>query len=102
MVALIIMRRTKPDVPRTYRVPTFVPWLVLLISIFLVVTSFLAKPTLKYLFVLVFILIGCTLYHFYVANKRKSQFASLYSLSLSLFFTRHLFHSYYEFSCSEK
>lgn len=91
MLALIIMRRTKPDARRTYRVPTLVPWLVLLISVFLVVTSFVkafspdstasaesSNPAHKYLFVLAFIALGCTLYHFYVANETKSPFLSLY------------------------
>ncbi|XP_003425021.1 b(0,+)-type amino acid transporter 1 [Nasonia vitripennis] len=75
MVALIIMRRTKPDVKRPYRVPIFIPWLVLFIAIFLTVMPIIDNPSLMYLFVLFFILLGCMIYHFYVYKKRKSRFA---------------------------
>lgn len=75
MVALIIMRRTKPDVKRPYRVPIFIPWLVLVIAIFLTVMPIIDNPSLMYLLVLFFILLGCSIYHFYVYNKRKSRFA---------------------------
>ncbi|XP_014209731.1 b(0,+)-type amino acid transporter 1-like [Copidosoma floridanum] len=74
MLALIVMRYTKPDVQRPYRVPTFVPWLVLLISVYLSLMPIYEDPSLKYMFVLVFVLLGWVVYHFYVHQKKKSDF----------------------------
>ncbi|XP_058793128.1 b(0,+)-type amino acid transporter 1-like [Phymastichus coffea] len=73
-VALVIMRRTKADVHRPYRVPIIVPWIVILISVFLSVMPIIHDPSLKYLFILMFILLGYGFYHFYVYNKVKSKF----------------------------
>ncbi|KAL2749332.1 hypothetical protein V1477_002272 [Vespula maculifrons] len=72
MIALIIMRRTKPDAPRPYAVPILIPWLVLLIAIFLAVIPIVYEPSFKYLFAVGFILCGILVYHVYVYNKQKS------------------------------
>ncbi|XP_076246348.1 b(0,+)-type amino acid transporter 1 [Calliopsis andreniformis] len=75
MVALLIMRRTKPDAPRPYKVPIVVPWLVLCVSIFLAVTPIIHEPSPKYLFALLFILFGLAVYHTYVYKKVRSMLA---------------------------
>ncbi|XP_034195442.1 b(0,+)-type amino acid transporter 1 [Osmia lignaria lignaria] len=75
MLSLIIMRRTKPDAPRPYAVPIVVPWLVLGIAIFLAVIPIIHDPSPKYLFALIFILLGVGIYHVYVYNKARSTFA---------------------------
>ena len=80
MIALIIMRRTKPDVHRPYAVPIVIPWLVLLISLFLVIAPIVKDPSPKYLFAVVFILIGVGIYHIYVYKKRKSAFTGMLEL----------------------
>lgn len=72
MVALIIMRKTKPDAPRPYAVPIVIPWLVLCIAIFLAVVPIVHEPSPKYLFALGFILLGVLVYHVYVYKKRRS------------------------------
>lgn len=72
MASLLILRRTKPDAPRPYTVPIVIPWLVLLISIFLSVLPIVYEPSLKYLFALAFILLGIAIYHIYVYKKIKS------------------------------
>ncbi|XP_011315270.1 b(0,+)-type amino acid transporter 1-like [Fopius arisanus] len=73
MGALLIMRKTKPHADRPYRVPTAVVWLVLLLAIFLSVMPIIAEPSWKYLFALVFILLGVAVYHSYVFKKRTSR-----------------------------
>ncbi|XP_044014885.1 b(0,+)-type amino acid transporter 1-like isoform X2 [Aphidius gifuensis] len=73
MVALLIMRKTKPDAPRPYKVPIFIPWLVLFIAIFLAVTPIIHEPSLKYFFALIFIIIGVGVYHLFVYNQRCSK-----------------------------
>lgn len=78
MLSLIIMRRTKPDASRPYAVPILIPWLVLLVSIFLAVTPIVHEPSPKYLFALLFILGGIGIYHTYVYKKVRSILASEY------------------------
>lgn len=81
-VALVIMRQTKADVHRPYRVPTIVPWLVIIIALFLSVMPIIHDPSPKYLFILAFILAGWMVYHQYVFNKTKSRFMSEYYFQL--------------------
>ncbi|XP_076170927.1 b(0,+)-type amino acid transporter 1 [Ptiloglossa arizonensis] len=76
MVSLLIMRRTKPDAPRPYKVPTVIPWLVLGISILLAVIPIVHEPSPKYLFALLFILFGLAIYHTYVYKKVRSILAA--------------------------
>lgn len=73
MVALIVLRRTKPDAPRPYKVPIVIPILVLCISLFLSITPIVHDPKWQYLFVLLFVLIGMVGYHFYIYERRKSH-----------------------------
>lgn len=75
MVSLIIMRRTKPDAPRPYTVPTVIPWVVLAVSIFLAVLPIIYEPSLKYLFALAFILCGIVVYHVFVYKKIMNSLA---------------------------
>ncbi|XP_020295152.1 b(0,+)-type amino acid transporter 1-like [Pseudomyrmex gracilis] len=76
MVSLIIMRRTKSDAPRPYRVPIVIPWLVLVVSIFLSVLPMIYEPSTKYLFALAFILLGVLVYHVYVYKKVRSTLSA--------------------------
>lgn len=76
MVALLILRRTKPDVHRPYAVPIVIPWIVIVISIFLAVMPIVHDPSPKYLFALMFILSGIVVYHVYVFKKNATQFSS--------------------------
>ncbi|KAG7187648.1 hypothetical protein KM043_016706 [Ampulex compressa] len=76
MVSLIIMRRTKPDAPRPYAVPIVIVWLVLAMSAFLAVVPIVHDPSPKYLFALVFILLGIVVYHIYVYKKIRSTLSA--------------------------
>lgn len=84
MVALLIMRKTKPDAPRPYKVPIFIPWLVLFIAIFLAVTPIVHEPSLKYFFALIFIFIGVGVYHLFVYNQRCTQLSQKFTKLVQL------------------
>ncbi|XP_015586057.1 b(0,+)-type amino acid transporter 1 isoform X2 [Cephus cinctus] len=73
MIALIILRRTKADAHRPYTVPLVIPWLVLLISIFLATVPIITDPSPKYLFAVAFILFGIVIYHFYVHKEAENS-----------------------------
>ncbi|XP_049529939.1 b(0,+)-type amino acid transporter 1 isoform X1 [Anopheles darlingi] len=62
MVALIVMRYTKPNYPRPYKVPLIIPILVMLVSGYLVVAPIIEKPQIEYLYAVMFILAGLVFY----------------------------------------
>lgn len=62
MLALIVMRYTKPNYPRPYKVPIIIPYMVLIISIYLVVGPIIDKPQIEYLYAVLFILAGLVFY----------------------------------------
>lgn len=96
MLALIVMRFTKPTQPRPYKVirphnyftsfnpylpklssfqvPIIVPILVLLISIYLVIGPIIDKPTIEYLYAALFILSGMVFYVPFVHYKLRIPF----------------------------
>ncbi|KAL5276026.1 SLC7A9 family protein [Megaselia abdita] len=62
MVALLVMRYTKPNYPRPYKVPLIIPILVLVISGYLVAAPIVEKPQIEYLYAVLFILAGLIFY----------------------------------------
>ena len=62
VLALLVMRRTRPDIERPYRVPTWIAVLVFLISAYLVVGPIVDAPKLEYVYVLCFLLLGVAVY----------------------------------------
>ncbi|CAH2217546.1 jg2685 [Pararge aegeria aegeria] len=70
MVALLVLRKTQKDTPRPYRVPTVVPYCVLLISMFLTVFSVIDDPSMKYVTAILLILIGVGVYTIFVYHRK--------------------------------
>ncbi|KAF0293205.1 b(0,+)-type amino acid transporter 1 [Amphibalanus amphitrite] len=62
MLALLILRRTQPELPRPYRVHLWIPVVVLLVSMYLVVGPIADAPKLEYVYVLCFLLFGVVVY----------------------------------------
>ncbi|KAF0293207.1 b(0,+)-type amino acid transporter 1 [Amphibalanus amphitrite] len=62
MLALLILRRTQPELPRPYRVHLWIPVVVLLVSVYLVVGPIADAPKLEYVYVLCFLLFGVVVY----------------------------------------
>ncbi len=69
MTALLVMRYTKPDAPRPYKVPIVVPILVLVISVYLVVGPIVDNPKVEYLYATLFIAAGFFVYVPFVHYK---------------------------------
>lgn len=76
MTGLLILRKTQPDTPRPYRVPTVIPIFILLVSIFLSVMPIISAPSIKYLAALGFIAIGMCLYTPFVYYKKRPRVMS--------------------------
>ncbi|XP_018327306.1 b(0,+)-type amino acid transporter 1 [Agrilus planipennis] len=74
MLALIVMRYTKPKYPRPYKVPIIIPIIVLLISIYLVIGPIIDNPTIEYLYAAIFVLSGMIFYVPFVHYKIRIPF----------------------------
>ncbi|OWR51254.1 putative cationic amino acid transporter, partial [Danaus plexippus plexippus] len=70
MVALLVLRKTKRDTPRPYRVPTLVPCFVLLVAIFLSILPIVHDPSVKYLMAIGFMALGVVVYTVFVYYKK--------------------------------
>ncbi|UYV84977.1 SLC7A9 [Cordylochernes scorpioides] len=62
MLALIVMRWTKPDLPRPYKVNIAIPCFVLIVSLYLVIGPIVEEPHIEYLYASLFIASGLVLY----------------------------------------
>ena len=62
MVALLVMRKTRPNHPRPYKCPLMIPILVLVISAYLIVAPIIDKPQIEYLYAAGFIGAGMLVY----------------------------------------
>lgn len=76
MLALIVMRFTKPNYPRPYKVPIIIPIIVLVISAYLVIGPIIDKPQIEYLYTILFILCGLVLYLPFVRWRMHPGFMS--------------------------
>lgn len=62
MLALIVMRYTKPNAPRPYKVPLIIPIVVLAISVYLIAAPIIENPQIEYLYAALFIVAGLIIY----------------------------------------
>lgn len=69
MLALIVMRFTKKDAPRPYKVPIIIPIIVLIVSIYLVIGPIIDNPKVEYLYATIFIFAGFLFYIPFVHYK---------------------------------
>lgn len=80
MLALIVMRYTKPNYPRPYKVPIIIPVVVLVISMYLVVAPIIDTPRIEYLYALLFIFAGLIFYVPFVKLGMTPRFMSKLNL----------------------
>lgn len=78
MVALLVMRYTKPNYPRPYKVPLIIPILVLVISGYLVAAPIIEKPQIEYLYAVLFILAGLIFYVPFVKMGLTPRFMGMF------------------------
>jgi solute carrier family 7 (L-type amino acid transporter), member 9/15 len=73
-IALLVMRKTHSHLPRSYRVPTLLPYFMIFVSLFLVITPIASDPNFqKYLSALGFILSGFFVYIPFVYYKKRPK-----------------------------
>ncbi|KAG1680678.1 b(0,+)-type amino acid transporter 1 [Nymphon striatum] len=71
MLALIVMRWTRPNLHRPYKVPLIIPVIVLVISVYLVIAPIVDKPTVEYVYATAFMVAGIVFYIPFVHFKVK-------------------------------
>jgi len=69
MAALLVMRYTRKNDPRPYKVPIIIPIIVLIVSVYLVVGPIIDDPQIEYLYASMFILAGLVFYFPFVHFK---------------------------------
>ncbi|KAL6420447.1 hypothetical protein ACFW04_014444 [Cataglyphis niger] len=80
MLALLVMRRTRPNHPRPYKCPLLIPVLVLIISAYLIVAPIIDKPQIEYLYAAGFISAGMLVYLPFVKFGYVPKFMGKYTL----------------------
>ncbi|XP_044258522.1 b(0,+)-type amino acid transporter 1 isoform X1 [Tribolium madens] len=86
MLALIVMRHTKPNYPRPYKVPIIIPYVVLVISFYLIIGPIVDKPTIEYLYATLFIFSGMVFYVPFVHYKMRIPFMDGVTVFLQMIF----------------
>ncbi|KAH8344769.1 hypothetical protein KR067_006840 [Drosophila pandora] len=84
MLALIVMRYTKPNYPRPYKVPIIIPVVVLAISVYLVAAPIFETPRIEYLYAMIFIFAGLIFYVPFVKLGMTPRFMNKVTLFFQL------------------
>jgi len=74
--SLLVLRVTQPNRHRPYRVPIFIPVIVILVAIFLVLFPIISNPAWEYLYALLFMLSGL-IFYIPLVHFGKSKIISL-------------------------
>uniref|UniRef100_A0A0A9Z178 B(0,+)-type amino acid transporter 1 n=1 Tax=Lygus hesperus TaxID=30085 RepID=A0A0A9Z178_LYGHE len=86
MLALIVMRFTRPNFPRPYKVPIIIPIVVLAISLYLIVAPIIDTPQIEYLYATFFILGGLVFYVPFVYYGYTSPWMEKFTVFCQLLF----------------
>ena len=71
MLAVIVLRKTSPNIARPYKVPIFIPFLVLIASVYLVVAPIIDNPKIEYIYSIIFMFGGALIYVPFVMYRLK-------------------------------
>ncbi|XP_045303574.1 b(0,+)-type amino acid transporter 1-like isoform X11 [Leopardus geoffroyi] len=78
---LLYLRLKKKNLPRPYKVPTIIPVIMLLASLYLVLAPIIDHPQIEFLYIFLFLLSGIPVYFLFVyfqCQPRCLQMATLY------------------------
>ncbi|KAK3563019.1 hypothetical protein QTP86_013285 [Hemibagrus guttatus] len=82
---LLYLKIKKSDLPSAYKVPIFIPILVILVAVFLVLAPIIDDPQLEYLYVTLFILSGALIYFPFIHFKLCPHLLDKLTVFLQLF-----------------
>ncbi|XP_050399174.1 b(0,+)-type amino acid transporter 1 isoform X3 [Patella vulgata] len=88
MLAVIVLRFTKKNEPRPYKVPIFIPVFVLLCSIYLIIGPIVDNPKIEFLYAFLFVISGMIFYvpfvHFKLQLPGMDKFTTFLQLILQV------------------
>ncbi|CAM1308452.1 SLC7A9 (predicted) [Pycnogonum litorale] len=84
MLALIVMRWTRPNMHRPYKVPLIIPVIVMIVSVYLVIAPIVDNPAIEYLYAILFIVAGFVFYVPFVCYKVQLKFMAKLTAFLQL------------------
>ncbi|KAK2843630.1 hypothetical protein Q7C36_011845 [Tachysurus vachellii] len=82
---LLYLKIKRSDLPSTYKVPIFIPILVILVALFLVLAPIIDDPQLEYLYVTLFILSGALIYFPFIHFRLCPHLLDKLTVFLQLF-----------------
>ncbi|KAK3085920.1 hypothetical protein FSP39_010643 [Pinctada imbricata] len=71
MASLLVMRYTKSDAKRPYKVPIILPIIVLVFSIYLVIAPIVQNPRIEFLYAFLFMVAGLVFYFPFVVMRKS-------------------------------
>ncbi|XP_076448977.1 b(0,+)-type amino acid transporter 1-like [Babylonia areolata] len=74
MACVLVLRRTRPNEPRPYRVPTVIPIMMLFFSTYLVLAPIINNPRIEFLYAALFVLSGMVFYVPFIAYRLQLTF----------------------------
>ncbi|XP_010616333.1 b(0,+)-type amino acid transporter 1 [Fukomys damarensis] len=81
---LLYLRIKMKSLPRTYKVPTFIPAVMILAALCLVLVPIIDHPRIEFLYVFLFLLSGCLAYFLFVYFQCYPQCLQIAALHLQL------------------
>ncbi|KYO48900.1 hypothetical protein Y1Q_0020246 [Alligator mississippiensis] len=84
IAGLLYLKIKKPELPRAYKVPIFMPIIMLIASVYLVLAPIIDQPQMEFFYVILFILSGVIVYFPLVHFKCHPRFLPGVTLHLQL------------------
>ncbi|XP_019392894.1 PREDICTED: b(0,+)-type amino acid transporter 1-like [Crocodylus porosus] len=84
IAGLLYLKIKKPELPRAYKVPIFMPIIMLIASVYLVLAPIIDQPQIEFFYVILFILSGVIVYFPLVHFKCYPRFLPWVTLHLQL------------------
>lgn len=74
MAALLVLRKTRPNLDRPYKVPIVIPVVVMVVSILLVIAPIVDNPKIEYIYSIAFVVVGGLTYVPFVRYRVRVPF----------------------------
>ncbi len=84
MAAVILLRKTSPNLARPYKVPILIPVIVLVVSVYLVLAPIVENPKIEYMYSIAFMVSGALIYVPCVIYRLKMPYMSKMTQCLQL------------------
>ncbi|XP_004387657.1 b(0,+)-type amino acid transporter 1-like [Trichechus manatus latirostris] len=81
---LLYLRMKEKNLPRPYKIPTFIPVIMLLVSVYLVLVPIVDNPQMEFLYIFLFLLSGFPVYFLFVYFRCQPKCLQMATLHFQL------------------